>query len=121
VGDQALRVVAATIQGNLRKSDRIARVGGDEFVVLLPRVSFASAQQVFDKLRDKVRQAMHDHAWPVTLSIGAVTYDRPDLDGQTMLKETDRLMYESKAGGRNRIQHIHRSAGRVVSLAANPG
>ena len=121
VGDQALRIVAETIQDNLRQSDRIARVGGDEFVVLLIGVSYASAQQVFDKLRAKVCQAMNEHAWPVTLSIGAVTYDRPDVDGQRMLTEADRLMYESKEGGRNRIRHVHKKARQNMSLAPNPG
>jgi diguanylate cyclase (GGDEF)-like protein len=107
VGDQALRILAQTIQDNLRQSDRIARVGGDEFVVLLTTISFASAQHVLEKLRDKVGQAMHEHAWPVTLSIGAVTYDRPEFAAELILKEADQLMYESKKSGKNQIRHIH--------------
>ena len=121
VGDQVLRILAQTIQGNLRRSDRIARIGGDEFVVLLTGISFASARQVLDKLRDKVSQAMNAHAWPVTLSIGAITCDKPQVDGQTLLKEADQLMYESKRGGKNRIRHIHREAEHDTVLASNPG
>ena len=119
VGDRVLRILAQTIQGNLRQSDRIARVGGDEFVVLLPTISCASAQQVFDKLQDKVSQAMKANAWPVTLSVGAVTYDEPDLAADVMLKEADRLMYESKKGGKNRICHIHKKTGQDMSVASN--
>ena len=87
VGDRVLRTLAQTIQGDLRRSDRIARVGGDEFVVLLTNISFASAQQVLEKLQDRVAQAMKAQAWPVTMSIGAVTYDQPELAAEPMLKE----------------------------------
>jgi len=111
VGDQALRILAQTIKDNLRRSDRIARVGGDEFVVLLTTIPFKSAQQVLEKLRDIVRQAMDEHAWPVTLSIGAVTYDRPEFTAELMLKEVDQLMYESKNSGKNRIRHVHNKIG----------
>ena len=51
---------------------------------------------------------MHEQGWPVTVSIGAVTYDQPDLAAEPMLKEADQLMYESKKSGKNRIRHIHK-------------
>ena len=108
VGDQVLRVLAQTIEANLRQSDRIARVGGDEFALLLTRISFASAQQVFDKVRDKVNQVMKENAWPVTLSVGAITFDRPDANAKGILEAADQLMYESKRSGKNRIRHIHK-------------
>ncbi len=110
VGDQVLRVLAQTIRNNLRRSDRIARVGGDEFVVLLTDISFASARRVLDKLRDRVGQAMDERGWPVTLSVGAVTYDQPECDAPTMLKEADRLMYESKRSGKDQVRHVHQQA-----------
>lgn len=107
VGDRALRILAQTIQENLRQSDRIARIGGDEFAVLLTTVPFKSAQRVLEKLREKVSQAMDEHGWPITLSIGAVTYDRPRSAAKLMLKEADRLMYDSKNKGKDRIRHVH--------------
>jgi len=120
VGDQALRTVARTIQDNLRRSDRIARVGGDEFVVLLTAIPFESARQVLEKLREKVSQAMNEHAWPITLSIGAVTYDRPELAAELMLKKADQLMYKSKKSGRDRIWHIHNKQCRHGDSAVPP-
>jgi diguanylate cyclase (GGDEF)-like protein len=120
VGDRALRVVAQTIQNNLRRSDRIARVGGDEFVILLTIIPFASAEQVLEKLRDEVSYAMNEQAWPITLSIGAVTYDRPELAAELMLKEADQLMYKSKKSGKNRIWHIHNKQCRHGASAVRP-
>ena len=111
IGDQVLRTLAQTMQANLRQSDRVARVGGDEFVLLLTNISFASAQQVLEKLSHKVSLAMKDHAWPVTLSMGAITYDKPELNTETMLKAADQLMYASKRSGKNRIEHIHEKTG----------
>ena len=102
-GDRLLRLMAEAIRGSLRTSDHLARYGGDEFVILLPVADQDAARATVDKLRAIVNQAMIREAWPVTLSVGVVTWEHGGagvtVDG--MLERADRLMYEVKSCGKN--------------------
>ncbi len=102
-GDALLIEVAKTIQGTLRKTDSLARVGGDEFAILLPETPAPAARLVLEKLRRVLLELMRANSWPVTFSIGAVTFtEQPDtLD--VMIREADRLMYSAKRNGKNQI------------------
>ncbi len=102
-GDALLIEVARTIQGTLRKTDSLARVGGDEFAILLPETPAPAARLVLDKLRRVLLDLMRAYEWPVTFSIGAVTFtEQPDtLD--IVIREADRLMYTAKRNGKNQI------------------
>jgi diguanylate cyclase (GGDEF)-like protein len=105
IGDALLRSVAGTIQKNIRVTDVVARLGGDEFVVLLPETSGEAAQVVVKKLQQRLLSTMKENGWPVTFSIGAITFvDLPESVDE-MLQKTDRLMYSAKKSGRNRIIH----------------
>ena len=105
IGDALLRSVAGTIQKNIRVTDVVARLGGDEFVILLPETSGEAAQVVVNKLQQRLLSAMKENGWPVTFSIGAITFIDPPESVDEMIQKTDRLMYAAKKNGRNRIVH----------------
>ena len=105
VGDTALRVVAQTISGHLRSSDVAARVGGDEFAVLLPEAGYDSARSVLWKIQELLLAKMEKNAWPISFSIGATTYVEPAKTVDEMMTMTDTLLYEAKRHGKNQIEH----------------
>jgi diguanylate cyclase (GGDEF)-like protein len=105
-GDQVLAAVAHTLRQSLREVDRAARMGGEEFAVLLVGISDAQARQVTERLHAAIaatRLACKGGELHVTVSIGLVT----GLDGQTLLadalKLADQALYRAKREGRNRI------------------
>lgn len=104
-GNELLTVVAATIQENIRSTDTVARLGGDEFAMLLPETSYDAGEVVMQKVHQSLRAAMARNAWPVTFSIGVVTFITPPDTVDGMIKVADSLMYTVKHEGKNRIQH----------------
>ena len=84
-GDHLLRVVAKTMQKNVRQVDMVARMGGDEFAVLLPETTEDSATAVLQKLHALLDSAMRQRKWPVTFSMGAVTFQPPPDSTQEMI------------------------------------
>lgn len=102
-GDQVLRVVGTVLKHSFRKSDLVARVGGDEFVVYLPDAGEDSARVALDHARANLLQAMAEHKWPVTVSVGAVTFSAPAVTLKEAMHCADELMYAVKALGKNRV------------------
>lgn len=102
-GDEILILVANTMQEHVRQFDMIARLGGDEFALLLPDTGEAAAGVVLQKLHDLLEEAMRKRNWPITFSIGVVTFSPPPLSVEEMINRADQAMYEAKIRGRNRI------------------
>jgi len=106
VGDKVLRMVAANLQRNLRKSDTIGRWGGEEFLAILYDVASLDAlKSLSEKLRVLVECSRLDSAGTgqaVTISIGA-TLSLPGDTAESIVRRADELMYKSKQGGRNRV------------------
>ncbi len=105
VGDAVLRLVAQTVKRALRSSDRVARWGGDELVVLLADPGTSGLGELCERLRRLVAsaQVMHDEKpVKVTVSIGATLARAADGVGDVVAR-ADHLMYASKAAGRNRV------------------
>jgi diguanylate cyclase (GGDEF)-like protein/PAS domain S-box-containing protein len=106
VGDTLLREVAKRLQAGVRQEDTVARMGGDEFVVLLPGIEVAGARAVAAKLLERVHQPLlldqGTHYVPMA-SVGLAIYpqdgDTPDL----LLRSADMAMYQAKMGGRNQV------------------
>jgi len=105
-GDNLLRKVADIIQTQLRSTDVGARLGGDEFAVLLPETGEAAAQEAVARLKDKLSESMQRHGWPVTFSVGLVTFADPPASVDEMVSRADTLMYDAKNNGKNRIKNI---------------
>lgn len=100
IGDQVLVAAAAAIAGALRPSDVVARMGGDEFAVLLPGAQRNDAAGIMRRVGDQIRQAMEQHRWPVTFSIGIASFSPPLASVAEMLAEADKAMYVKKKRGR---------------------
>lgn len=102
-GDQILVAIAETLRTRLRPTDLIARFGGDEFVVLLPRVSLETATRTAERIRKDI-DGNGDPKLPVevTISIGlTAAADADDLD--RLLERADGAMYDAKDQGRDRV------------------
>ncbi|UCE17826.1 MAG: GGDEF domain-containing protein, partial [Gemmatimonadota bacterium] len=104
-GDRALRFIAEKLSGAFRKSDIVARVGGDEFGVLLADTGHREAVQLADRARKIVRSASFHpgetgRSVALTISIGVATYPTPNRELAALYDEADRaLMHGSKKAG----------------------
>ncbi len=104
-GDSLLRAVGSSLKKNTRVLDTACRIGGDEFVVLLPQTGYEGARKYLDRFLDILKNELKDKRFPITCSIGAATFILPPDSAEQMLKEADSLMYSAKEQGKNRIVH----------------
>ncbi|HYE14651.1 MAG TPA: GGDEF domain-containing protein [Pyrinomonadaceae bacterium] len=104
-GDRLLKTIADGLRANVRAVDTVARLGGDEFAVLMPETGQAAAQVVIRRVRRRLLEAARREGWPVTLSIGVVTWEEPPRSVDEMLRAADGLMYSAKRLGKNTIRH----------------
>ncbi len=109
VGDRALQTIAALLESECRAGDLACRIGGEEFVLLLPDADIDSATAIAERLREYILQnpvAAGGEALRLTVSIGVTTFVSADADFETMLARADTAMYAAKTAGRNRVESI---------------
>jgi len=111
VGDQLLITVVSTFRSNIRSTDILARFGGDEFVILLPETSGEAAMMFLKKMHGHLDQVMEQNHWPVSFSIGAVTYLKAPVSADEAIQRADELMYQVKHSGKSRLLHEEISEG----------
>jgi len=104
-GDMVLRAISQNIQRNIRKTDIIARVGGDEFALLLPEVDSDTARAAISKMQQKLMEEMLANKWPVTFSIGVITLNAPQFTVDEILGMADKMMYSVKNHGKDDIKY----------------
>jgi diguanylate cyclase (GGDEF)-like protein len=104
-GDDLLRNVADTFLHRVRTTDLVARLGGDEFALLLPATGSEAALALLSELIQTLGGEMKRQAWPVTFSIGAVTFIRPPASADDLLRRVDQLMYKVKREGKAGVKH----------------
>jgi diguanylate cyclase (GGDEF)-like protein/PAS domain S-box-containing protein len=107
VGDLLLKEVAIRIQDCLRDSDTAARIGGDEFVVLLPSIKKKlDTMVVAEKIRHSLCQpiVLADQSLRISSSIGVAFYPENGSEEEMLLKSADSAMYDAKKSGRNMVR-----------------
>lgn len=106
IGDELLIRVSKRIQTVLRKADTASRMGGDEFVLLLPLTDALGASNVSQKLLETICNPYHvqDNELSITASIGIALYPIDGRDHETLSKNADTAMYSAKKEGRNSYQ-----------------
>jgi diguanylate cyclase (GGDEF)-like protein len=106
-GDTVLATVAETIRTRLRETDVFARLGGEEFLILLPRTTLAAAQLTVELLHQAIREKRHmlsGNPVKMTASWGITsTSECENADAQKLLSQVDTALYRAKKGGRDRI------------------
>lgn len=106
-GDEVLVRVAQACQASLRQFDRLGRVGGEEFLVLLPDTAAGTALPVAERLRRSVSALVLDDLAPglrVTLSIGIAALEPADRNLDDLTRRADRALYRAKRQGRDRVE-----------------
>lgn len=96
-GDEVLRRIARALCYAARSDDFVARVGGDEFVVLMPRTDAVQADAVIDRVTSRLATISRPDGSPLTCSIGAATYDPAPATIDEILQAADQEMYLAKA------------------------
>ena len=106
IGDKLLQQVASRMLECVRESDTIARIGGDEFVVILPAIQSAeNARRVAEKIRVALENVfeIEGHAINISSSIGGALYPDHATDEDQLMQHADHLMYLAKKNGRNAV------------------
>ena len=111
VGDKVLQELATRIRENIRNVDMACRVGGEEFIVILPATELHLAQKIAERIRKaiatkpfgagKVSETLN-----ITVSVGLSTLAGPNDRVEEFLKRADQALYRAKREGRNRVTHV---------------
>jgi diguanylate cyclase (GGDEF)-like protein len=125
-GDAALQVVAETAGGAARLTDTVARMGGDEFAVILPDTDAEGAFAFAERVREEILAAQEASELPITMSLGIAESDVDGLTPAILTGSADKALYLAKSLGRNQVvaaagaRESVRSHGRaMMALAAN--
>jgi two-component system cell cycle response regulator len=106
-GDYVLKALADKVRGSLRTEDELARVGGEEFAVLLRDIDGRGAFECAERVRNAIAATLfmwEGRAVPVTISLGVATFDpKAHATPEALVQDADRQLYRAKGSGRNRV------------------
>jgi diguanylate cyclase len=108
VGDNVIRMVAATIKDTLKGKDLAARIGGEEFAILLPETPLDGAMVLAEKMRltferlDLKKKSDGERLGKITLSFGVTPY-KDSEPADSFMNRVDQALYQSKDTGRNKV------------------
>lgn len=102
-GDDALVMLARTLETGIRESDTVFRWGGEEFLILLPLTPLEGAMIVAEALRERVQQLSQPEMPALTVSVGVAQYEAGE-DFTSLFKRVDDALYRAKTSGRNQVQ-----------------
>ncbi|MFC2992627.1 diguanylate cyclase [Halomonas tibetensis] len=106
IGDQVLKDVASTMQENLRPTDLLARMGGEEFQILLPDADIQQASEIAERIRSAIHALeirQQDKVVNITVSAGCAQMGQDGKDMDSLMRVGDQRLYEAKALGRDRV------------------
>jgi diguanylate cyclase (GGDEF)-like protein/PAS domain S-box-containing protein len=105
VGDEVLKATTEVLQRSVRLSDVLARIGGEEFVILVPETSLDHTLELAGKVRRSIESsALLPHGAKVTISFGIAELDE-NVSIDELMRRADEALYLAKSNGRNRVEH----------------
>ena len=112
VGDRALLMAAERARAAVRASDTVGRLGGDEFLAILPETTQDGALRVAEKLRDALAQpyGLGDQVANMSASVGVALFPAHGVDAEALQRAADEALYEAKREGKNRVKLAARRA-----------
>jgi len=102
VGDEVLKALTGVMQKTSRHNDLVARIGGEEFIVILPNENIDTSLILAERLREKVANTQIGNVGNITISIGIAEWSEQSSDIEQVYKLADKALYISKETGRNR-------------------
>jgi len=106
-GDKVLIAVSKQLQDSLRQSDVLARIGGEEFSILLPETSTEDALVFAERIREAQSQLRISGDWQgeiqLSVSIGVSSYQVSDAEFDALFSRADKALYQAKNSGRNQV------------------
>lgn len=106
VGDAVLKNIAGCLLSRMRRTDVLARWGGEEFVLLLPDTALKAAGELAEGLRVAIAASTTQAVGPVTVSIGLAQIEPSDRTLQALVERADRALYHAKDMGRNQVSSM---------------
>ena len=105
-GDEVLKFVAQQMQGSSRAHDLVCRVGGEEFMILLPSADTQQACKAAERFRKRIESTICSRIGvPITISLGVASWPCGQASIAQVLKHADQALYAAKKGGRNRVSN----------------
>jgi diguanylate cyclase (GGDEF)-like protein len=108
-GDTVLKSVCSLVSESIRTVDFFARLGGEEFGILLPETGIEGAVNLAERIRTTIEQqavfSFEDNRVSITVCIGVASINTDIRDIDTLLKSADNALYRAKRSGRNRIDY----------------
>ncbi len=121
-GDRVLRTLALVLNRDMRAVDRVARVGGEEFAVIMPDTKWDAAMETAERIRsmaaDKKVHTSDGHTITTTISVGVATFPQDGDSMEALIEAADQALYRAKAAGRNCVRQ---AAAAHVTLDASVG
>jgi len=104
-GDEVLQSLASLMYEQVRATDIVGRLGGDEFSILFPETGIDEARAVLERLRVRIAEYARAKTWPISASIGGTTVDgtSPEIGANALIKRADSAMYRVKSSGKDRV------------------
>jgi two-component system cell cycle response regulator len=126
VGDLALQHITEIMRSNVRNVDTVARLGGEEFLIVMPDTQDTFAVRIADRLRERIATTpmilADGQSLTVTVSIGCAMRDSPDDDTlEALMERADRALYRAKNSGRNRVEKAPSSTTAEAATAFGVG
>ena len=113
-GDHVLAQTGHVLRSTLRTTDTAARIGGDEFAVLMPETGSAGAAALMERVRGELDRLMLADGGRVRFSIGLATFERPPASVDELMAAADGALYRAKRAGKDRMERTSRGAPRPV-------
>lgn len=119
-GDEAIKIIAHVLQKGIRGIDLTARVGGEEFAVLLPETEIEAGMEVAERLCQSIRTIKIPHVGHITASFGIAAFPLHGKSSKSIIAAADAAMYEAKHSGRNRIERatIKANHAKIMSVTS---